>query len=134
MSKKSRKGQKPHLDLVTAHNLSFDALIRLIKNEPLERGVKRIDGYEKKRNFFDRLFLRSGDNCYWCGNKLNHKENDDGCKSLDHMIPRIFGGPNHIDNLVLACRGCDRSRGFRPDLDSILEYYGITMEDIEPYL
>ena len=32
---------------------------------------------------------------------------------MDHVIPEFFGGPTTADNLVLACRPCNRSKWVR---------------------
>lgn len=32
---------------------------------------------------------------------------------LDHVIPEFLGGSNNEDNIVLACRWCNRSKGHR---------------------
>jgi hypothetical protein len=32
---------------------------------------------------------------------------------FDHVIPEIAGGPTSPENLVLACRRCNRSKGWR---------------------
>lgn len=32
---------------------------------------------------------------------------------LDHVVPEFHGGPSTADNLVLACRPCNRSKGYR---------------------
>ncbi len=33
---------------------------------------------------------------------------------IDHVIPVDFGGPNTPENLVLACRMCNRRKGNKP--------------------
>ena len=32
---------------------------------------------------------------------------------IDHIIPVIQGGMNIVDNLILSCRKCNRSKGWR---------------------
>jgi len=32
---------------------------------------------------------------------------------LDHVIPEFKGGPSTADNIVLACRPCNRGKGHR---------------------
>jgi len=57
--------------------------------------------------------------CHWCGSvgyaywwgkagwiALSGLE-------IDHVIPECLGGPTVATNLVLACRPCNRSRGWR---------------------
>ena len=37
--------------------------------------------------------------------------------SVDHLIPRLVGGPDSADNLVAACRRCNSSKGARDLFD-----------------
>lgn len=46
---------------------------------------------------------RSKGRCYYCGN-----ENPD---TIDHIFPKSLGGTNRQDNLVLACKSCNCSKG-----------------------
>lgn len=34
---------------------------------------------------------------------------------VDHIIPQFRGGETKLDNLVLACRSCNRSKGIKID-------------------
>lgn len=40
--------------------------------------------------------------CVYCGVLV-----DVGDRCMDHVIPRIDGGSNQIENLVLSCRSCN---------------------------
>jgi 5-methylcytosine-specific restriction endonuclease McrA len=40
--------------------------------------------------------------CNYCGQEA---------QEVDHVIPRASGGTNEEDNLVAACRRCNRSKG-----------------------
>lgn len=51
------------------------------------------------------LLKRDGTNCFYCGKPLN------GDISLEHLVSRAHGGPNHISNLVLAHRQCNADAG-----------------------
>lgn len=31
--------------------------------------------------------------------------------TADHIVPKSMGGPGHLHNFVLACRGCNEKRG-----------------------
>ncbi len=44
-----------------------------------------------------------GTTCCYCGHEGN--------LSLDHMIPRLKGGPDAADNIIYACRSCNSSKG-----------------------
>ncbi len=47
---------------------------------------------------------------------------EEACDDLqwEHIIPRSRGGEDTIDNMVLACRGCNLSKGAR----DLFEWYG----------
>ena len=55
--------------------------------------------------------------CIHCGRKLTI--GDDGTPSsnatIEHIWPRTHGGENDIENLALACAGCNREKGVRHD-------------------
>jgi hypothetical protein len=42
--------------------------------------------------------------CNYCGQDATE---------VDHVIARIHGGTNELDNLVASCRRCNRSKGKR---------------------
>ena len=47
--------------------------------------------------------------CSYCGSRLN--------LAVDHLIPKIRGGADVQDNLILACRSCNSSKGGRDMLE-----------------
>lgn len=46
--------------------------------------------------------IRDGRICHYCGKKGN---------TLDHVVPQSKGGPNKVDNLVMACSKCNGDKG-----------------------
>ena len=50
----------------------------------------------------------------WCRQplELGHR-----LLSLDHVVPRLKGGPAWLENEVAACRACNRARGHAAPLD-----------------
>lgn len=54
----------------------------------------------------DRLIARDGARCRYCGTR-------EGPFECDHVIPVSRGGPNRLDNLVVACAPCNRAKGAR---------------------
>jgi 5-methylcytosine-specific restriction endonuclease McrA len=55
------------------------------------------------------VLRRDGSVCRYCGSETDKPD-------VDHVIPRYEGGTNEIDNLVVACATCNRSKGKRtPD-------------------
>jgi 5-methylcytosine-specific restriction endonuclease McrA len=57
----------------------------------------------KKRN---KLIDEYGSRCWWCGRDLPQEQ-----LTLDHLKPTSKGGSNSLENLRLACRECNSSRG-----------------------
>ena len=51
----------------------------------------------------DMAFERDGYRCTYCGDEAGPFE-------IDHVIPRIKGGENTLDNVTVACRRCNRSK------------------------
>ena len=59
----------------------------------------------------DRLthaLLRDGERCVWCGRPLPVGHRD---ASLEHVVPKLKGGPAWPENEVAACKPCNRRRG-----------------------
>jgi 5-methylcytosine-specific restriction endonuclease McrA len=55
--------------------------------------------------------------CVFCGSKEY--------LSTDHLIPRNRGGDDSSDNLVLACKSCNSSRGDK----GVFEWLGLEKKD-----
>jgi 5-methylcytosine-specific restriction endonuclease McrA len=43
--------------------------------------------------------------CHWCGIPLRFRE-----ATVDHVKPRLVGGPDRIENYVIACLPCNTER------------------------
>ena len=59
----------------------------------------------------ERLSLvleRDGAECVWCRRPLAL---GDRYLSVEHVVPRLKGGPAWAENEVPACRSCNRTRG-----------------------
>ena len=50
-----------------------------------------------------RIFARDDYTCGYCGRR-------DGRLECDHIVPVSRGGSNEDDNLVTACRSCNRAK------------------------
>jgi len=75
--------------------------------------VIRLLGYDKlpqQRIKFNRrnLFARDENRCQYCGRRFPTTE-----LSLDHVIPRAYGGPTNWVNVVCACTSCNKRKGGR---------------------
>jgi 5-methylcytosine-specific restriction endonuclease McrA len=61
---------------------------------------------KKKRLSLYELAKLCDFKCQYCFEKLSIKE-----LTLDHVYPKSKGGGDHHENLVLACRCCNRAKG-----------------------
>jgi hypothetical protein len=57
----------------------------------------------------ESMLLRDGPACAWCGREPWRRD-----LTLEHLVPRTRGGHLVPENVVLACRGCNKRRGARP--------------------
>jgi 5-methylcytosine-specific restriction endonuclease McrA len=51
--------------------------------------------------------------CVWCRKTLWARDND---SSIDHVIPKVKGGPSWPENEVTACKRCNSKRGAKMPL------------------
>lgn len=56
----------------------------------------------------EKLYLELGPNCHYCQCEVLPLQ-----ATLDHVVPRIFGGPNTLWNMVLSCRPCNNRKGVK---------------------
>ena len=52
------------------------------------------------------IFARDGNICQYCGRTFPKNE-----LSIDHLIPRSYGGKSTWENVVCCCFGCNRKKG-----------------------
>lgn len=79
----------------------YSKIHHIIRNR-LYHGL--VSGKMSMRSIFEdeRIKMIAPQSCYYCSSKLN--------LAVDHLIPRIRGGPDEADNLVWACRSCNSSK------------------------
>lgn len=57
---------------------------------------------------------RDADRCRYCARKVSWTDRrGSGGATFDHVIPIPQGGKNNLDNVVVACRGCNAGKGSR---------------------
>ena len=71
--------------------------------------VVRLDLFVKvpfKRILLTRknIIKRDAGRCQYCGSKKNNM-------TVDHVIPKIYGGGDTWENLVCACQDCNNKKG-----------------------
>jgi|SRR5665647_1448386 len=70
--------------------------------ERVKQNGSSLTGYLKQK---DDVFKRDNFACVYCGNTEN--------LCIDHSIPVMLGGDDHIDNLVTACKSCNSGKSGR---------------------
>lgn len=69
--------------------------------DPIPPGLPR-------RERIARILERDGARCVWCSAPLAEGDRD---LTIEHVLPRLKGGPAWAENEVPACRRCNRERG-----------------------
>ena len=72
--------------------------------------------WQKKRRQVVRM---KGNVCLYC-----NEPQLPSTISIDHVLPKHLGGTNHISNLAVSCKWCNRLKGSLL-LTSFIELYGI---------
>lgn len=70
----------------------------------------KIVGYWSK-SLKRQLWLRENKRCFWCGRGVILKGQEPRSATIDHLIPKAHGGSNSHNNLIMACKRCNNSRG-----------------------
>lgn len=95
-----------------------DGLVRLAEKynsgeyPALARSRRRLPS--KLRQRFPTLVKRDGPSCFYCGTRV--PEPGEPCATrleptIEHLVPRAHGGPNHLSNCFLAHFGCNQEAG-----------------------
>jgi 5-methylcytosine-specific restriction endonuclease McrA len=67
------------------------------------------------------ILERDGTTCVWCRREIGTGLVE---ATVEHVVPRIKGGPTWPENLVGACSRCNRARGHRTPADWLAECRG----------
>lgn len=59
------------------------------------------------------IYLRDKNTCQYCGQRFAKSE-----LSLDHVVPRAYGGKSTWENIVCSCARCNRRKGGRTPQES----------------
>ncbi len=96
-----------YANLARAHAALEDGVPKYDRNHYMIRNKLYhglISGKMSMRSLYDdeRIKMTAPQACYYCGSTVN--------LAVDHLIPKIRGGPDEADNLVWACRPCNSSK------------------------
>lgn len=75
---------------------------------PATKRQKNTEGYMRA------ILKRDGDICFY---RFKATSNDD--RSIEHLVARAHGGPNHLSNMVLAHRHCNANAGHLSAMEKI---------------
>lgn len=82
--------------------------------EAFERGNRMalspdLKARKQLRHLIDDLAARDGLWCWFC--EVGFLSSDSLEITIEHLVPKSHGGPNHPSNLVLACKPCNSEAG-----------------------
>ena len=64
------------------------------------------------------LVLRDGLECWFCGKEWPDQDSPD--LTIEHLLSRNHGGPNHESNLTIACERCNAAAGSLPIVGKVM--------------
>jgi hypothetical protein len=86
-----------------------DTLVEAMAEDPIPRqaagGAERAPARPARLR---RMLEEGRPACVWCARELAPGDRD---ASVEHVVPRLKGGPAWPENEVVACRACNRARG-----------------------
>lgn len=69
-------------------------------------GAAKVVSRAKRTPLVKALIARDGHDCFFCGKPM-----EAGDETVEHLVPIICGGTNHIANLALAHARCNQEGG-----------------------
>ena len=70
------------------------------------------EGFSRhRRPMRERLSSEQNHRCAYCGVRCEDEGRPDDRPTIEHVVPRSRGGPDAYENLVMACRLCNDTRG-----------------------
>lgn len=79
------------------------------------RKVKRYIGLDSRKNISTKTSLQvynmCNGECFYCHKNIGEHEKRKDRWEVDHYIARKEGGRDEIENYVVACHTCNRSKG-----------------------
>lgn len=76
------------------------------KTQAAWRGAKKVNRRPVSSVVARTIRKRDGDLCFFCARLVSVED-----ESVEHLVPKTCGGPNHISNLFLAHSECNRFAG-----------------------
>jgi 5-methylcytosine-specific restriction endonuclease McrA len=109
-------------DVLAQHDIEKRGLRSTIEtlNAQLERLSEHRCSQEHVR---ERVWASTNGKCFYCDCDLVRTVVDPADKprgfAIDHIVPKSYGGPDHIHNYVASCNSCNSSKSDKPFLEFI---------------
>jgi 5-methylcytosine-specific restriction endonuclease McrA len=88
--------------------------------------LKKQAKINRRVRFANRLvFLRDGHTCQYCGGIFSPE-----VLTIDHVLPRAFGGGTRWENVTTACSFCNARRGHDVSIRPMREPYRPTHDEL----
>lgn len=73
----------------------------------VKNGILYVEGNIKLEDLMYALTytMKGYDRCFYCGRELEPRQ-----RTIDHMFPRVYGGPSITNNLVPSCKNCNSTK------------------------
>ena len=75
----------------------------------------RTDSYLNGEPVVRALVARDGPRCFYC----NVEFSDTIRPTIEHLVSRVHGGPDHMANKLLACKDCNEQAGHLSGVEKI---------------
>lgn len=97
------------VEVVEEYDEDIRSVSITIKMPSVVRMLRKIRG-RKRAIKFSRMNVATRDKftCQYCGDRLPLRQ-----LTYDHVLPRAQGGKTTWENIVMACYGCNESKGAR---------------------
>lgn len=106
----AEKAEKPH-NHTDCYKIKTTSGYFELPSVIILREYVRVPYFRSKSPSKRNVYRRDGNRCQYCGCHLNSKN-----ASIDHVMPRSRGGGHTWNNIVSACKPCNRKKSNRtPD-------------------
>jgi len=85
------------------HGVNFNRTIKMANRPP---SIKKNHDRRKPHWGLKKKLLEKNNICHWCPTELTHET-----ATIEHIIPLGRGGLDNPNNITLACKPCNETRG-----------------------
>ena len=78
-----------------------------LDGQPIKSISPNLKPRKNQRYQIAAISKRDGQSCWFCGKPLPNVDDI----TIEHLVAKAYGGPDHISNLVLACDDCNQAVG-----------------------